>query len=184
MLQLDRDLAREGWSSEVRQTAAWVITTGDNRGLPFVVIDQVRQRLFAFGDDGHLVGSTPILPSGGWRENPAPPGRFVADSWHSTYADAIVWANRGQALSLRAAPAASTERRLATEQVKDHDQVGSFHVASEFYRQHLRAFRHHASVAYVLPDALSVRRNFIVYAAASIAARAATARGNQPGRSS
>lgn len=181
MALLDRDLAREGWSAEVRQTAAWVISTGDNRGLPFVVIDQVRQRLFAFGDDGRLVGSTPILSSGRWREEAAPAGRFVADRWHSTYADAIVWANRDQALSLRAAPATASERRLAAEQVKDRARAGSFHVAGEFYRQHLSAFRHHASVAYVLPDMLPVRRNFIVYASSSTSARAARSRGPQPG---
>lgn len=162
MQSLDRDLAREGWSPQVRHVAAWAIRTNDHRGLPFLVIDQVHGRLFAFDGNGRLAGSTPIL------RNPVddeltPAGRFVADSRRSTRAGVIVWANEHDTLSLDGAPPQQRDRDpLATG--FHHRWGSSLHIASEFYQRHLHAFRHQASVAYVLPAEPGVHRSHRVYA--------------------
>lgn len=165
MASLDSDLSREGWSAPVRQTAAWAIETNDHRGLPFVVVDQARGRLFAFTGRGRLVGSTPILRDPVGLEESAPAGRFVADTRRSARAGVIVWSNEHDMLSLDAAPPPS----------RGHDPLkagfhhrggGALHVAGDFYRRHLHAFRHRSSVAYVLPGELDVRRSSRVYAGA------------------
>ncbi len=85
---LSADLARERASAEVRQVALWAVDSQDHAGLPFVVVDKARARLFAFDQDGRLRGSTSVLlgsarsdgftvpatPAG--RSWPMPPGRL------------------------------------------------------------------------------------------------------------
>jgi hypothetical protein len=162
MAALDRDLAREGWSAQVRQIAAWAIQTNDHRGLPFVVIDQARGRLFAFTGAGRLAGSTPILRDPVDIETSAPAGRFVADTRRSAREGAIVWANDRDMLSLDAAlPPPRGRQPMAAG--FHHRSGGSLHVAGDFYRRHLNAF-HRSSVAYVLPGELGVHRSQRVYA--------------------
>lgn len=163
MATLDRDLAREGWSAEVRQIAAWAIGSGDHAGLPFIVVDQARGRLFAFSGKGRLVGSTPILQGDGSTDDGAPPGRFVADTRHAGSDAAIVWANEHDTLLLQAAPPPAAWKQQPVATRYHRHAGGSLHVAGEFYRQHLRAFRHRASVAYVLPGALGMQRSTRVY---------------------
>ena len=164
---LDRDLAREGWSSDVRQIAAWAIQENDHAGLPFVVIDQARGRVFAFNANGRLAGSTPILRSPEWdADDGAPPGRFVADKRRSARVAAIVWANERHTVSLLAAPPAWKGQPVPVRYHHGHGNGHgrSLHVASEFYRQHLQSFRRNAGVAYVLPGTLELRRSLRVYA--------------------
>jgi hypothetical protein len=163
MQSLDRDLAREGWSPEVRQVAAWAIRTNDHRGLPFLVIDQVHARLFAFDGGGRLAGSTPIL------RNPVddeltPAGRFVADSRRSARAGVIVWANEHDTLALDGAPPAQQRDRDPLAAGFHRHWGSSLHIASDFYQRHLHAFRHQASVAYVLPAEPGVHHSHRVYA--------------------
>jgi hypothetical protein len=161
---LDRDLAREVWSDEVRRIAAWAIRTNDHRSLPFVVIDQAHARLFAFDDQGRLAGSTPILRNPVDLEEAAPAGRFVADTRRSSRVDAIVWANEHDVLSLDDTPPAP-HRDEPVAAGFHHHGAGSIHVPGDFFRRHLHAFRHQASVAYVLPGELGMHRHFRVYAA-------------------
>jgi hypothetical protein len=163
MQSLDRDLAREGWSPEVRQVAAWAIRTNDHRGLPFLVIDQVHTRLFAFDGSGRLAGSTPIL------RNPVddeltPAGRFVADSRRSARPGVIVWANEHDTLSLDGAPPPKQRDHDPLAAGFHHRWGSSLHIARDFYQRHLQAFRHQGSVAYVLPAEPGVHHSHRVYA--------------------
>lgn len=161
---LDRDLAREGWSAEVRQITAWAIQRNDHAGLPFVVIDQARGRVFAFDAKGRLAGSTPILRSPEWADDGAPPGRFVADVRRSGHAGtAIVWANERDTLAVLAAPPVWRRRPVAVQYHGSHAHGRSLHVTGEFYHRHLQTFRQHAGVAYVLPGVLDMRRSLRVY---------------------
>ena len=43
------------------QVTNWVIASGDNDGLPFIVIDKVTAALLVFGPDGALLGESPAL---------------------------------------------------------------------------------------------------------------------------
>lgn len=170
---LDRDLAREGWSAPVREIAAWAIESHDHAGLPFVVIDQARGRVFAFDANGRLGGSTPILRSPEWADDAAPPGRFVADTRRSAGDGAIVWANGHETLAVLATPPDWKRRPVAVQYHRPHHSR-SLHVAREFYRQHLRAFRQQAGVAYVLPGTLDLRRMPRVYAQSAHHTRSAS----------
>src|SRR5687767_6366141 len=55
------DFAAEQPSREVRHIADWVIDSGDNKGLPYLVIDKINARLFVFDATGRLSGAAPVL---------------------------------------------------------------------------------------------------------------------------
>jgi hypothetical protein len=132
LAQLRAQLASERAAHEVQQVAVWALDSSDHAGLPFVVVDKARARLFAFDPQGHLQGSAPVL-LGAAQENgrgssaAVLAGRFVADPRRSASSDGIVWVRAGVVLSLN--------------------------VPTDFYRDHLSRLRNQESVAYVLPEA-------------------------------
>ena len=83
-------------SQDARNVADWVLDSGDNRNLPFVIVDKVDAKVFVFHADGRLRGAAPALlglalgddavPGIGERkladirpeERTTPAGRFVA----------------------------------------------------------------------------------------------------------
>lgn len=162
---LHADLARERAAPEVQQVARWAVDSLDHAGLPFVVIDKARARLFAFDPQGRLRGSTPVLLGVSHDDGPAPPatpaGRFVADCGLSAHSDGIVWVGAGTALSLHGIPSNAAPgrglQRLASANAQDKriSDGSLLHVAGAFYRDHLSPLRTQPSVAYVLPEALS-----------------------------
>jgi hypothetical protein len=167
---LHADLARASAAPEVQQVARWAVDSLDHAGLPFVVIDKARARLFAFDPQGHFRGSAPILLGASHEDGPTAPatpaGRFVADTWLSAHSDGIVWVHAGTALLLHEVPSAAAPghglQRLASGNVQDKRiSDGSLHVAGDFYREHLSALRSQVSVAYVLPELLPWQEVFI-----------------------
>jgi hypothetical protein len=42
----------------VKKMAAWALGSGDNRGLPFVIVDKSEAKVFAFGKSGTMLGAT------------------------------------------------------------------------------------------------------------------------------
>jgi hypothetical protein len=167
---LHGDLARERASAEVEHVARWAVESRDHAGLPFLVVDKARARLFAFGADGRLIASTPVLLGASHGDGPAAPaatpaGRFVAATWLSARDDGIVWINPDAALSLHGIPSRLSPghgaQRLASDEVEDKRiSDGSLHVPGSFYRQYLSSLKGQASIAYVLPEVVPVRELF------------------------
>jgi hypothetical protein len=166
---LRAQLAREQAAPEVEQLASWAVDSLDHAGLPFVVVDKTRARLFAFDPQGRLQGSAPVLLGASHEDGPAvpatPAGRFVADPRLSASSDGIVWVRSGTVLSLHGVPSSAAPghglQRLASTNVQDKRiSDGSLHVAADFYRDHLRALRTQESIAYVLPEALPWQQVF------------------------
>jgi hypothetical protein len=168
----ETELLREKASPQVRYIAQWAVSSRDHGGLPFVVVDKARARLFAFDPDGHLSGSGPVLLGAARSDDNAvpatPAGRFVADNWLSSRAEGIVWVNGATQLNLHAVPSSNAPgrgiQRLASRRLEDKRiSEGSLHVAAEFYRDHLGVLRTQPSVAYVLPETLPVDEVFGSY---------------------
>src|SRR5688572_10815261 len=55
------DFKHESASREARQVADWVVDSGDNGHLPFVIVDKVEAKVFVFFADGRLRGAAPAL---------------------------------------------------------------------------------------------------------------------------
>jgi hypothetical protein len=164
------DLARVRASPEVGHVAQWAVESRDHAGLPFVVVDKARARLFAFDGSGRLLASAPVLLGASRADGPAAPaatpaGRFVAATWLSVHGNRIVWINGEAAVSLHGIPSGVSPgrgpQRLASDDVGDKRiSDGSLHVAGQFYRDYLSPLEAQASVVYVLPEVLPVREVF------------------------
>jgi hypothetical protein len=162
------ELARQQAAPEVQQVAAWAVDSLDHAGLPFVVIDRARARLFAFDSQGRLQGSARVLPAISRKDGTAAPatpaGRFVADPALSAHSGGIVWVRADTVLSLRSVACGTARRRpqrLACDNVQDKRSAdGSLQVAADFYRDYLSELRWQESVAYVLPEALPWQQVF------------------------
>jgi hypothetical protein len=172
---LKTELARERASFDVERVARWALATHDHGGLPFLVVDKARAKLFAFGPDGRVTASAPVLLGASRADGPAaagatPAGRFVAATWLSIRGNGIVWINADAALTLHGIPSGISPgrapQRLASGDLDDKRiSDGSLHVAGEFYRDYLRPLKGQVSIAYVLPEVLPVRDVFDLDAA-------------------
>ncbi len=165
-----------GVSAQARQLVRWVVQSGDNRGLPFAVIDKKNARLTVLAPNGELRGSSPVLlglargddsvPGIGERkiadilpqERTTPAGRFLAEHGRNANGEDIVWIDYDAAVSMHRVRANNKrERRLErlASPTADDNRIsyGCVNVPAAFYeRVIVKTFDVHHSVVYVLPD--------------------------------
>lgn len=177
---------RERASRDARHVADWVVDSGDNRSLPFVIVDKTDAKVFVFDASGRLSGATPALlglargddsfPGIGERalssispgERTTPAGRFVAALGHNLRED-ILWVDYDAAISLHRVLATKPEerrlQRLATPTPLDNRiSYGCINVPAKFYENIVRpAFTGTNGIVYVLPETRSPREVFGSY---------------------
>jgi hypothetical protein len=177
------NFARERASLEARHVADWVVDSGDNHDVPFVIVDKKDARIFVFDAHGKLQGAAPALlglakgddaiPGIGDREmstiRPAerttPAGRFVAaiDRFR------VLWVDYGTSVSIHRVintkPAERRPQRLASPTPLDNRiSYGCINVPIKFYdKVVLPAFAGPNAIVYVLPDTKSVKSVFASY---------------------
>jgi hypothetical protein len=174
-------------SAESRALADWIVDSGDNRNLPFAVIDKVQAKVFVFHRDGQLRGATPVLlgsavgddsvPGIGDRalstirpeERTTPAGRFVAALAHDLHGQEILWVDYDTAISLHrvvtSLPKERRAQRLATPSPLDNRiSFGCINVPVRFYETVVSpAFTGTDGIVYVLPETRSARDVFGSY---------------------
>ena len=175
------DFARIRASRDVRQLAHWVVDSGNNAGLPFVIVDKSDARVFVFDAGGRIQGAAPALlgvargdhtvPGIGDREysdmppetRTTPAGRFVARRGMSTRGEDVVWVDYDAGVSLhRVVTTRPQERRLerlATPTPLDNRiSYGCINVPARFYEHVVRpVFSGTDGIVYVLPETLPAR---------------------------
>ncbi len=174
-------------SRDVRHIADWVVDSGDNKGLPFVIIDKKDARVFVFDGEGRIRGAAPALlgvargddtvPGIGERElsdmppatRTTPAGRFVAALGMSTRGVDVLWIDYEAAVSLHRVITTNPEERrlerLASPTPLDNRiSYGCINVPKEFYETVVRpAFRGTTGIVYVLPEMRPARAVFNSY---------------------
>ena len=174
-------------SREARYVADWVADSGDNRGLPFAIVDKADAKVFVFAADGRLRGAAPALlglalgddavPGIGERklstirpeERTTPAGRFVAALGMSTRGEDVLWVDYDGAVSLHRVvttqPRDRRLERLATPTVLDNRiSFGCINVPAKFYENVVRpAFNGTNGIVYVLPETRLAREVFASY---------------------
>lgn len=178
------EAADQGASPIVQRLKSWVLRTGDNQALPFVLIDKVNAQVFAFGRDGSLLGATPVLlglargdvapPDIGERPLSAigpedritPSGRYVASLGENLTGGSILWIDYDGALSLHPVVTGRAAdrrlQRLASPTAEDNRiSYGCVNVPVPFYAEIIApAFRDTVGLVYILPEHGSIAEVF------------------------
>jgi hypothetical protein len=175
-------------STDVRRIADWVVASGDNAGLTFMVIDKRQAKVFLFDPDGRLRGATLALlgmargddtvPGIGDRklseirpeERTTPAGRFVAFLGRDLKTD-ILWIDYDASISLHRVitgnPGDHRRERLATASPIDKRiSYGCINVPVRFYEDIvLKAFTGTKGIVYILPETKKLEAVFALPAA-------------------
>lgn len=172
-------------SADARDTANWVMASHDNHTLPFVVIDKVNAKVFAFDGAGVLRGAAPALlgmargdasvPGIGQRklatitpaERTTPAGRFQASLGRDFEQD-ILWIDYDAALSLhrviKGRRVDDRAGRLASPTPSDNRiSYGCVNVPPGFYDGVVKPlFSGTVGIVYILPETKPLRSVFAI----------------------
>jgi hypothetical protein len=198
------DFRDESASADARHVADWAVDSGDNAGLPFVIVDKVGAKVFVFDAAGALRGASSVLvglavgdssvPGIGSRklstirpeERTTPAGRFVAALDRSLGGEEILWVDYDSGVALhRVIATLPKERRLqrleSAKPVEHRITYGCINVPVKFYESVVSpAFQGTNGIVYVLPDTRPVREVFGSYDVGS-ARKAPAAAGREGG---
>ena len=174
-------------SYSAQNVADWAVDSGDNAGMPFIIVDKIDARVFVFDADGRLSGSAAALlglakgdhsfPGIGDRhlsairpeERTTPAGRFVGMLGHNADGSNVLWVDHGKAVSLHRVitdqPRERRLQRLATPTPLDNRiSYGCINVPVKFYDEVVRpVFANTRGVIYILPEILSSNEIFESY---------------------
>jgi hypothetical protein len=182
-------------SGTVARMAAWAVASGDNGGLPFVIVDKPAARIFVFRADGQLLSKAAALigsargdnstPGDGNREMSAiplderttPAGRFVASFGRARDREKVLWVDYATAIALHPVVTAHPEerrlQRLRSRTPRDnHITHGCINVSADFYRKVVRpTFTGTSGIVYILPEKTPVEEVFPTFRLAAAAAQ-------------
>jgi hypothetical protein len=178
---------RERASHDARYLADWVVDSGDNKRMPFAIVDKVDARVYVFGADGRLrgaaaallgiargddsapgIGDLPLsgIPPG---ERTTPAGRFVAALDRDEHGKTILWVDYDDGVALHAVittnPKERRLQRLATPTPLDNRiSYGCINVPAKFFQNVVRpAFTGTNGIVYVLPETKPASKVFASY---------------------
>ena len=181
------DFGHEQVSKDTHDIADWVIDSGDNHTLPFIIVDKAQAKTYVFDGKGTLRGAASALlglaigddsvPGIGKRklatirpdERTTPAGRFVASLDRNLHGAEILWIDYDAAISMhRVITSNRKERRaerLASSDLLDKRiSYGCINVPVKFYNEVVSpAFRRTNGIVYVLPETRSARKTFGAY---------------------
>jgi hypothetical protein len=174
----------ESKSRNTQHVADWVVDSGDNSGMPFVIVDKIDAKVFVFYTDGRLRGAAPVLlglaqgddsiPGIGDRklsdirpeERTTPAGRFVAALGYNYNGKDVLWVDYNGAVSLHRVITTKTRlQRLATPTPLDNRiSYGCINVPAKFFENVVSpAFNGTSGIVYVLPETRSNSEIFALY---------------------
>ena len=167
-------------SRDTQLVADWVMDSGDNEGMPFIIVNKVDAKVFVFDGGGQLLGATSALlglalgdqsvPGIGKRklatirpdERTTPPGRFVAYLDRNMKDGEILWVDYEAAISLH--PVVTTvpkehrlERLGGSDPLARRISYGCINVPAQFYQRIVsKTFKGTFGIVYVLPEVRSI----------------------------
>lgn len=166
----------ENPSTDARLIANWVVSSNDNAGLPFIVLDKKAAQVFVFHPDGKLRGAAPALiglaigddsvPGIGDRklsairpdERTTPAGRFVATLDRNLHNKEILWVDYDAAISMHPVITSNVRerraQRLASPSPLDNRiSYGCINVPADFFVHVVKpAFTGTNGIVYVMPE--------------------------------
>jgi len=177
------DLGSERASEDVHRVADWIVQSGDNQELPFVIIDKKAAKVFVFNERNEILGVAPALlglahgddsvPGIGHRrlatitkeERTTAAGRYQASLGNDLEQD-VLWIDYDAGLSLHRVivgrPADHRYARLASPSPLDNRiSYGCINVPVRFYDTVVApAFKGTVGIVYILPETKPVEAVF------------------------
>jgi hypothetical protein len=171
-------------SHEATKLVDWITTSGDNRDLPFIVIDKTAAEVFVYGADGQLKSAGAALlglatgdnstPGVGDRElsdiapedRTTPAGRFLAGFGPSGDGKKVLWIDYATAISMHPVitthPAEKRPQRLKSETPDDNRiTFGCINVSASFYKKVVvPTVGDGNAVVYILPETMPLEQAF------------------------
>ena len=181
------DFGGEPVSSQARHVADWAVHSGDHKDRPFIVLDKVDAKLFAFDKNGRLIRATPVLLGMGigdtfppgvvnmemYATQPSqritPAGRFEAEEGDNLAGQKVLWVDYDAAIAIHRLPARKTAQRrherLASPSPADNRiTYGCINVPPWFYDVVIkRYFSSAGGIVYVLPERRAAKSVFGSY---------------------
>lgn len=172
-------------SAEVHRIANWVAASGDNRGLPFMIVDKRNAKVFLLDAHTRMLGAAPallgigvgddsVLDIGRRRlatiarnERTTPAGRFEASLGFDLEQD-VLWIDYDAALSLHRVIVGNSsdhrKDRLASSTPLDNRiSYGCINVPASFYDAVVvPAFKGTVGIVYILPETRTLAEVFAV----------------------
>jgi len=183
------DFKNERASDDTLRMAQWILDSGNNHALSFIIIDKKEARVYVFDPKGQLRGASTALlgaaigddsaPGIGDRklsailpeERTTPAGRFVAALDHNLAGKDILWVDYVNAISLhRVVTGNAQERRaqrLASPKISDKRiSYGCINVPPRFFDKIvIPAFRDSNGIVYILPETRPIAAVFTDFGA-------------------
>ena len=174
----------KGLTSDAAKVFGWVSRSGDNNGMPFMIIDKRQAHLWVFDRSGKPQGNAPVLlglargddtvPGIGDKklseikseERTTPAGRFVVEIGTNARGEDVVWVDYDAALSMHRVLTTNAKeqraQRLQTPTPNDNRvSYGCINVPEDFFENMLSTtVRTGNSVVYVLPESRPLRSVF------------------------
>lgn len=171
-------------SADVRQIALWVISTGDNKGLPFAIVDKTAAKVFAIDPQGRVIGATSALlgltigdtsPAGIGslplsaitpEQRITPAGRFVAELGEDQAGKSILWIDYDAAIALHPVVTSNAaEHRLSRlnspSPLDKRISYGCINVPAAFFQTVVAPlFQKGGGIVYILPEKRSIAAVF------------------------
>ena len=191
LLQAEAPFAAGRFNGDAAKLFESVARSGDNAGLPFMIIDKRRAHLWVFDRSGRPLGDSPVLlglargdhtvpgigdkklSEIGPEERTTPAGRFLAEVGLNARGEDVVWVDYDSGVSMHRVLTTNVKekraQRLATATPDDNRvSYGCINVPKGFYEHVVAAtVRGGNSVVYVLPESRSYQSVFGRLATAS-----------------
>ncbi|KGB53873.1 hypothetical protein FG91_02117 [Sphingopyxis sp. LC81] len=163
-------------SEAATRVADWIAASGDNGGLPYIIIDKPAASLFLFDAEGKFLGRAPVLigvalgdeatPGIGSKdlaeigpaERTTPAGRFLAKFGMAAGRQRVLWVDYATSVALHPIPKGSQKERRRQRMLSpgiDDNRItfGCINVPLSFHNKSVRPlFQKKGGYVYVLPD--------------------------------
>ena len=172
-------------SPQGQLVADWIAASGDNRALPYAVIDKNTASLILYDAKSKPLGQVPVLigiatgddasPGVGSKklgeigpaEKTTPAGRYLAKFGYAAGRQQVLWVDYTNSVAIHTIPAdaaskeARRERMLSLPADDNRITFGCINVPRAFYGNTLRPlFRKKGGYVYVLPDTKPIEEVF------------------------
>lgn len=171
-------------SEAATRVADWIASSGDNHGLPYIIIDKAAASLILFDAKGKLLGEAPVLigiavgddatPGIGSKnlaeigpaERTTPAGRFLAKFGLAAGRQTVLWVDYATSVAIHPIPKGNQKERRRQRMLSpaiDDNRItfGCINVPIALYGKSIRPlFQKKGGYVYVLPDTKSLEDVF------------------------